>query len=282
MIRPVTTDDRFETMLDRSTPTFAEAVNRLIRAQVTGVRFDSALAYMAQVLGQNIAVADLLGRESAARTARAIHLAGRRYQDIPLAVVPKVPFTEAVADIAERTPEIARWATPAKVSEIIRNDGFTLAKAANLTVVKRVQAAITKFLAEGKSVSNAAEIIAEMGDWTVAYSATAYRTTISTAFANGRFEQVREPEMRAAIPAMRFSAVMDDSVTMYCKPLDGFAAPVDHPQWARIKPPNHFNCRSSADFIDVFDWQNVYKGRPFFPANFAKGGPAPGFVKSGF
>lgn len=50
---------------------------------------------------------------------------------------------------------------------------------------------------------------------------------------------------KAALPLLRYDAVLDGQTTGLCRSLDGVTLPVDHPFWSIRYPPNHFGCRSS-------------------------------------
>lgn len=242
MIQPVTTDARYETILERTTDDFTRAIESVIRAEVQRRDRWPSLERLGLVIGRNMALAQLLGRESTARTARAIHSARGRYAGKPVAVVHHVPFTEAIRAILDRTPEVAKHGTPEAVRAIIERHGFTLAKTSELPIIERVQKAIRGFIEKGVSNPDASDIIAEMGDWTRSYGETVYRTNIARAFTEGRVEQVREPDMRAAIPALRFSAVGDADTRPNHKAADGLIAPVGHILWSTFTPPLGFQC----------------------------------------
>lgn len=288
MIRTVTTDARYETILERSTPSFTEAINSVVRAYLGKRSLAPSLERLGLVIGRNIALSTLLGRESAARAARAVIQARGSYADNPVAIVPKVPFTEAIHDIIERTPEVARFGTPEAVRRIIERDGFTLARASEPKIVERVQKALADFLQRGVEAPDAAEVIAEMGDWTREYGEVVYRTNIARAFSTGRFDQLREPEMREAIPALRYSAVGDHDTRENHKAADGLIAPSDAAIWTTFRPPLGFSCRCSVDFVDFADYEEMRRNKGFlnaagihYPPNFHNAHPDPGFVTGG-
>ena len=282
MIRVVTTDRAYERILDRSTAALTEAVNSVARAYIDDRDRRPAIERLGRVIGKNVFLSELLGRESTAHVARHI-VKVKKFQDRPVIVVPNVTFTEAVEDIVHRTPEVAPFATPEAIQRIVVNQGFTLARAADQLIVERVQKALAKFVEEGKATSDGAAIIAEIGDWTFAYGENVYRTNISRAFSSGRMAQVEQPGVREAIPAFRYSAVDDDVTRANHWAADGLVAPVGHALWGSFKPPLGFLCRCGLDFIDRYDYeymqqQGILRGGVFYPKDFSKAGPDPGFV----
>ncbi len=289
MIRPVERDEQYLTILERSTPSFTVALERVARAYIEGRNERNGIAALAEVIGRNLAIAGLLGRESAARIVRAANEARKMFRrgDKALTIVPNVPFSEALDDIRRRTPEVAKYATREAVAEIIEKNGFTLAYATKQPIVEAVQRAILRLQDVGGDAASSGAVIGAMGDWTQAYGETVYRTTISGGFAQGRFDQISEPEAREAIPALRYSAVDDGAVRPNHIALDGFVATSAHIEWHRIKPPNGFRCRCGIDFVDVFDYEEMAEqgmlraDGAYYPPDFGRGGPDPGFTKRG-
>lgn len=71
---------------------------------------------------------------------------------------------------------------------------------------------------------------------------TIVRTNATDAYNRGRLVEFRDnPE---AVPFVEYSAIIDDRTTRVCRLLDGRVFRADDPEIDRIKPPNHFNCRS--------------------------------------
>jgi uncharacterized protein with gpF-like domain len=62
------------------------------------------------------------------------------------------------------------------------------------------------------------------------------------------------------VVAYRYSAILDGSTTRYCRSLDGTVmSPLD-PNFSRISPPSHYNCRSR--WVAVTDPNVPVTGRP--------------------
>lgn len=287
MIRPVVRDEQYMTIFERSTRALGEAMESLARSIVAERDQTPALDRLGRVIGRNVFLAELLGRESTARVARAVQGAGKRYADVPAIVIPQIPFSEAVDEIVSRTPEVEEFGTEKYFDAIMRGRFVLDAKhAARVSVAERVLKAQIKLTSEGASAHDAGKVIAEIGDWTQAYGETVYRTNISRSFSTGRMAQVEQPGVREAIPAFRFSAIDDDAVRENHFAADGLIAPTSHAIWARFKPPLGFRCRCGLDFVDVFEYEDLgsrrlLKGGVLYPPNIDKAGPDPGFRVGG-
>jgi SPP1 gp7 family putative phage head morphogenesis protein len=200
-------------------------------------------------------LADLLGRESVLRVAGMI-FRGRigELADKPAPMVPNVPFVQAIGDIVKRTPVLERdWREVARIYS--EGPAFAMARSADLVLTSRIQAYIAKSLEAGEGAVSAAKAIADLGDFTTAYSETVYRTNVATAFSAGRIAQVREPEIKEVIPAFRYTATLDASTRPDHAAADGMIASVDSPVWNVWRPPVDYNCRCDIEMIDVFDLQ---------------------------
>lgn len=79
---------------------------------------------------------------------------------------------------------------------------------------------------------------------------TISRTNISTAFNEGRYATFQDDDVKEIIPAYQYSAILDTRVTDFCEKQDGRIYAAADPIWTTIKPPNHFNCRST--IVPVF------------------------------
>ena len=288
MISIVSTDSHYERILERSTPTFTDAINSVARAFVEGRDTTPAVVRLGDVIGKNMALAQLLGRESAARAVRAVKLVSGHYADNPAERVEKVPFVEAIREICRRTPEVAQFGTPEAVREIVARGGFTLAKSSELKIIDRVLKAQADLTAKSENARDAGKVIAEIGDWNQAYGENIYRTNISRSFSEGRRDQLATEDAKAVIPALRYSAVGDHDTRENHKAADGLVAPVDSGVWARFTPPLGFQCRCGVDFVDRFDYEKMQRTPGFldahgvhYPTDFHKAHPDPGFVTGG-
>ena len=70
-----------------------------------------------------------------------------------------------------------------------------------------------------------------------------FQTNVQTAYQNGRFEQMTDPAVMAALPYWMYRTAGDDRVRPAHAALDGFAARVGDVVWHRLYPPCGYNCR---------------------------------------
>lgn len=73
---------------------------------------------------------------------------------------------------------------------------------------------------------------------------TIVRTVTTEAYNQGRLVMARQPGMAQLVPAMQYSAVLDDRTTPTCRFLHGKIFRIDDPELDRLTPPNHYRCRS--------------------------------------
>jgi len=71
------------------------------------------------------------------------------------------------------------------------------------------------------------------------------RTNFSDAYNEGRWAMMNDPDVGDLVPAVAYSAVMDDRTTEICERLDGQVFEKGDPDLARVKPPNHYECRGT-------------------------------------
>lgn len=269
-------------LLHRSADEFQVVLNDLAVAVIRGDTRRAALlrARMATLIGETMALADLLGRRRTllALDAHAPHI--DRFMETP--VVPDVEFVEAVADLVRREPRLAAGA--AAVSQLYsQRHAFALARSAELNITERVQKAVTDAAQRGEPVPVAADIIAEIGDWSRAYGETVYRTNVATAYTAGRFQQAFDPEVADHFPAFEFRATMDGDTRTNHAAADGLIAATHDPIWERFSPPLGYNCRCDLQLLSIEEVRgarvmdpNGFIGRRL-PATFGSARPDPGF-----
>jgi len=71
------------------------------------------------------------------------------------------------------------------------------------------------------------------------------RTNFSDAYNEGRWAMMNDPDVGDFVPAVAYSSIMDDRTTEICERLDGQVFEKGDPDLARIKPPNHYECRGT-------------------------------------
>ena len=71
------------------------------------------------------------------------------------------------------------------------------------------------------------------------------RTNFSDAYNEGRWAMMNDPDVGDFVPAVAYSSIMDDRTTEICERLDGQVFEKGDPDLARVKPPNHYECRGT-------------------------------------
>lgn len=244
---------------------------------------------VARAIGQMTALADVLGRRRVVLEAKAASRGSfaTAIADVPaVATVPQIPFTEAIADILNRTPEIATTAEE-MVDVYSKRHGFAMARSTSRVVTQRVQRAIGALIDSGEAVPTAKAVISRLGDFTRAYSETVYRTNLNTAYSAGRWAQARDPDIAVVMVAGMVSTstdsdVRDDPRGENHLAANGFVAATDDPVWNRISPPFGFNCRCAFSLVSRFELERMgrFKNGRVIPTPFPRDfRPHPGFAQ---
>lgn len=130
-----------------------------------------------------------------------------------------------------------------------RERSFTVAHVADLDVIQDVMHAVEKALTRGEGIEDFRKRIedtltAAWGEERPWHVETIFRNNLQAAYAAGREEQMRDPEILDERPYWMFSAVLDSRTTEICRPLNGIVLPAEDPFWQSHTPPLHHNCRS--------------------------------------
>lgn len=90
---------------------------------------------------------------------------------------------------------------------------------------------------------------------TTARLETVVRTNFSDAYNQGRLTTFQDDDIKEIVPALQYSAILDDRTSDICNSLDGKIFKQGDPLIAKYTPPNHFNCRSI--------WTSIIKGESY-------------------
>lgn len=177
-------------------------------------------------------------------------------------ILSRVTFFEALEDLVDRTPVTLRNAaerTAGKIAELYsENRGvIAFAKSAEEAVTQRARELITQGIREGIPERDIGRTLAfdvnrirtETEAWTEGYARMAFRTNLNDANAKGRLRQAQDPDVKAAIPALRYTAVGDSDTRPNHEAADGVILSVDNPAWRFMRPPFGYNCRCQLDFM---------------------------------
>lgn len=80
---------------------------------------------------------------------------------------------------------------------------------------------------------------------------TVIRTNLSDAYNMGRIASYNDPNVSDFIPALQYSAILDDRTTDFCAKYDGRIYEANDPIWDNITPPNHFNANLEGTLIST-------------------------------
>jgi len=142
---------------------------------------------------------------------------------------------------------------------------FTVAKVANLDLLRDIRHAVEKAISNGYTLSQFKKELKpqlqKMGWWgkqervneetgeVTEYMAgsprrlkTIYETNLQTAYMAGRYKG----QMDAAgdLPYLQYIAVLDGRTTDKCREMHGRVFRADDPVWNEFYPPNHWGCRA--------------------------------------
>ena len=215
---------------------------------------DAAIKRFAKLLVDLQSAADVLGRQrlliELGNPANLIE--GRQFAF-------KIPFLEAVKSLVERKPTLAiGWRA---AQEAYNRGAFALAKATSDKIAKRVQSVISTAIKQGRNGDSVrSDIVAALksGDSTVpgasitkSYADTVFRTNITSAYTQGRTQQVRDPSVRKVIGAWRYSTAGDVDVRDNHAAADDLVAAIDDPVWRDLTPPMGYQCRCILEMVPV-------------------------------
>ena len=210
---------------------------------------------LARLMGQTMALADLIGRYRTILEAESIHrrkaIALRadrfvciRFDETP--IFPETAFAEAFDDLLSRDPRLAKSAD--EIRHVYATHGFALrgfplnmSIKAREYLTKEIQRSMASMGAAGIPADEAKKIIAERAGFTESYAQTAYRTNLATCFTAGRFKQLEDRDVAAVAPAFRFMDVGDLNTREHHHAARGLIAGVKHSVWGLFSPPIGFN-----------------------------------------
>lgn len=155
---------------------------------------------------------------------------------------------------------------------------FTVAGVAQADLVQAVYDEIGRAIRDGTTLADFKEAVgAGLEDaWGEADSykvETIFRTSIMSAYNEGRQETMTAPAVKEARGWWRFDEVLDSRTSDICDELDGTVLPADDPFWATHSPPLHPNCRTI--LVPLTDEEAGEEGIDDTPD--PEGAPAEGF-----
>lgn len=279
-------------IVDRNAPAARDAREQLAECM-------AATMGAAEVLGAMVTLRAAAGpmarRESMAAASRHRLL---RFRDEPAqTILPRVTLSEALDDMVTRTPVTIRDAavrTAQRIAELYSSDRvMAFVRAAEEAVTAEAHRFIARAFREGVDEGEAGrrlamsvrEIAQRTAPWSESYARMVFRTNVNTAVTAGRFRQARDPDIRAVVPAFRFTAVGDADTRPNHRAADGVVMSVQNPSWSRIAPPLGYNCRCRVETVTVFDLEANGRMHPDGTMREDRvpvtAGPDPGFRHAG-
>lgn len=132
----------------------------------------------------------------------------------------------------------------AKLDDAAKSRAFTAAGLAQQDMLADLHASLLEAMKNGETFAmwqkRILEILEETG-WTGARLETIFRTNVQTAYAAGRYAQMRE--VSKSRPYWQYIAVGDDRTRPEHAALHGMVFPADHDFWSTNYPPNGYRCR---------------------------------------
>jgi hypothetical protein len=142
------------------------------------------------------------------------------------------------------------------LQEGTRRRAFTVAGIAKSEILDTVHAELRRQIAtgsatEGKGVnlrefSSFARTRLESAGWTPknpSHVETIFRTNVIGAMSSGRFTEMRQPAVIAALPFWQILVVRDPRTRETHRRAQGICLPADHAFWKKAYPPFGYNCR---------------------------------------
>ena len=243
----------------------SRAVMDMARAQARGKGEDKAFEKLHRLLTQILTLADLIGRKRLYREVDAAkpqvpkELAEQLLFTADV-LEPAVGFASIVNELIRREPRLA--GTAETVAALYRKGlAFAMAKSTSLAVTRKVRSVLASLAGQGKSSADLGQAVAVLGGWSEAYADTVVRTNLSTAYTQGRIEEVKRPGPAAVMSAFEVIG-SNDSDTRRGRKEDGgenhlaalgLIASVHDPIWQTHTPPYGYNCRHTLRAVSKFE-----------------------------
>lgn len=207
---------------------------------------------LADLYAQYLAAFDLLGRAHVIEAAQ--KKTGKKFKlatttSFADGILPfeSVPFTQAI-DRVLKLIGFSRMAFDG-LSQRYKQQAFTIAGISDVKLIEQIKSALADVMASGgtekdfQAAVNALTDQAGIARLSATQINTVFQTNVMTAYGNGRFEQMADPAVAAALPYWTYRTAGDDRVRPAHAALDGFTAKIKDPVWNRLYPPCGYNCR---------------------------------------
>jgi SPP1 gp7 family putative phage head morphogenesis protein len=210
------------------------------------------------IVSRYLAAADLLGRAhvieyAEQKTGQKIKLATTttiarfgelRFDDLGFESVPPTLAIERILKLIG----MSRNAFDG-LAQRYKMQAFTIAGVSDVRLIELIKIALAEVMQNGGTQQDFEKAVNALTDKAgVARLArtqidNVFQTNVQTAYQNGRFEQMTDPAVLAALPYWMYRTAGDDRVRPAHAALDGFAAKALDVVWHRLYPPCGYNCR---------------------------------------
>lgn len=139
------------------------------------------------------------------------------------------------------------------------------------TMTKIAERTVSSGIRNGLTIGTISEQVKKtLKDNMKQYSTTIARTNASTDYNSGRMNFFKSEGVNDVIESYQYSSIIDQDTSLFCLERDGQIILPSDPDFERITPPCHFNCRSllipilTTDKENVdsyyYDYENKFKG----------------------
>jgi SPP1 gp7 family putative phage head morphogenesis protein len=222
---------------------------------------------MGDRLAEYLAMFDLLGRLHVMEAARqragidARLATTSSFDDVTaggtLPGLENVPFVGAIRRLFNLTGYTRRAFDG--LAQRYKMTAFTMSGISDVALIEKIKETLAQTVADGGTADDFRAAINQLvSDAGVAeisrqQANTIFQTNVQRAYQNGRFEQMKDPAVMAALPYWQYATAGDSRVRPAHAALDGFTALNDDPVWRRIYPPCGFNCRCTVIAVSEED-----------------------------
>jgi len=155
---------------------------------------------------------------------------------------------------------------PQEALTFLRDRSLVLASTIDENLIKQVKQAVSKSIELGETGRQAekrlfdvfqpwvgSEVLRDAQQLEPFRLENIVRTETTAAYNQGRLLQARDKNVVDQMRGMEYASIMDSRTTPVCQHLDGRVFKIDDPNLDRLKPPNHFQCRSVLVPVTTFD-----------------------------
>lgn len=180
---------------------------------------------------------------------RLVSFAEQPKSDIQIYTSFELPPTGAIEFIRMLTP-VTRDVFDG-LSKQYQNDAFTIAGVTDQRLLQRIRDELAQIVSDGGTPADFRHAVAQLRGYEGAERLSAvdldgvFQGQTQKAYSAGRYEQMTDESVQAALPYWQFWTVGDDRVRPEHRVLDQFTALAIDPVWRKIYPPCGYGCRCS-------------------------------------